>query len=119
MFQRRSATYPLLASQDELALRALRVPAVLRLAGDGKAAKRDTRVDDARLENVGVCTSEHAGHHRARGRADCEDAVRVNAPVRDRVACRRRDPEGVAAAIVRERLVRGNVPAGAGVRLKR
>ena len=87
------AVRPLFASQDELTLRTLGVPAVVRLAGEREAAVRHARVDNARLEDVGVCAGEDARHHRAGGGADGEDAVRINAPVGDGVPGRGGDTE--------------------------
>ena len=87
------AVCPLFAGQDELALRTLGVPAVVRLAGEREAAVRHARVDNARLEDVGVCAGEDARHHRAGGGADGEDAVRINAPVGDGVPGRGGDTE--------------------------
>ena len=111
------ALRPLLARQYQLALPALRVPRVVRLAGEREAPERDARVDDARPEHVRVRAREHARHHRARGRADGEDARWVDAPVRDCEARGGRDALRVSAAVVRERRVGGDVPAGAGMRL--
>ena len=54
------ALRPLLTGEHELALRALRVPAVLWLSGEGEAPVGNTRVDDARLEEIWVCAREHA-----------------------------------------------------------
>ena len=79
-----NATYPLLAGQDQLALRALGVPAVIGLTGEGETAEGNAGVDDTTLEDIWVRASEDAGHHRAGRRADSEDAVRVNTPVADR-----------------------------------
>ena len=110
-------TYPLGTGEDELAGRALRVPAILGLSGDGEAAESNTRIDDTCFEDVGVCTCEHAGHHGTGIRADGEDTVRVDTPVADGETSGIRDTERVAASIVRERLVRGDVPASTGVRL--
>lgn len=58
------ALCPLLTSQNELTLRALRVPAILRLARQGEAGERYARVDDSALEDVGVRAGEDVGHHR-------------------------------------------------------
>ena len=87
------AVGPLLARQDKLALRTLRIPAVVRLAGEGEATVCHAGVDDACFEDIGVCTREDTGHHRAGGGTDGEDAVRVNAPVSDGVPGRGRDTE--------------------------
>ncbi len=112
------ALRPLLSREDELSLRALRRERVHRLAGGREAVERNARVDDTGLEDVGVRTGEHVGHHRARGRADCEDAVGVDAPISDGEAHGGDDAKGVAASVVLERRVGGDVPAGAGVRLR-
>ena len=103
--------------EDELAGRALRVPAILGLSGDGEAAESNTRIDDTCFEDVGVCTCEDAGHHGTGRRADGEDTVRVDAPVADGKAGCVGNGERVATAVVRERLIRRDIPASTGVRL--
>lgn len=109
---------PLLPGEDSLAVRALRVPRAARLAGDGEAPERHARVDDAALEEVGVRAREDVREHRAGGGADGEDPARVDAPVLQRVPHGGGDAEGVAAAVVLERLVGGDVPAAAGAGLR-
>lgn len=84
---------PLLACQNELALRALRIPAVLGLPGQREATGGHTRVDDAGLEDIRVRRREDVRHHGSGGRAHSEDAVGVDAPVGDRVARCRCDSE--------------------------
>ena len=99
------ALRPLRASEDELALSALGVPAVLRLIGLGEAAKGNTGVDDAGLEDVGVGTSKDAGHHCAGGRADGEDTVGVDAPIGDGEPRCGGNPDGVATPVVLQRSI--------------
>ena len=108
---------PLLARQNQLPLRALLVPRVVRLAGQREAPERDARVDDPRAEDVRVRAREDARHHRARGRACGEDARGVDVPVGERKARGGGDAERVAAAVVRERCRGGDVPARPGVGL--
>ena len=109
--------YPLSTSEDKLSLRALRVPRIVGLAGERKAAEGDTRVDNSRLEDVRVCARKHTRHHCTRRSANSEDAVRVDTPVANGEASSISDAQRVTATVVRERLVGGDVPASAGVRL--
>ena len=99
------ALRPLLASEDELPARALLVPSVARLSREGEAAECNSRVDDPGLEDVRVCTGEHAGHHRARRGADGEDTVGVDPPIGDGEPCGGGNPDGVAAPVVLQRSI--------------
>ena len=83
----------------------------------GETTKRHARVDHASLEDVRVCACEDAGHHRTRRCPDSENTLRVDAPVGEGEACRVRNAERVAPAIVGERLARGDIPAQVRMRL--
>ena len=106
--------YPLLRSQDQLTLRALTVPCI----GSLEASVRNTRVKRSSLEDIGVSTHEDVSHHGTGGGTSSEDVCSVDAPVGDRVADGGDDAKRVAATVVRESRVGGDVPAGAGVGLR-